>query len=164
MAKFTDRHSREWQIDLDAPTLRKIKSEHGIDLVELKSDPIAQLASNPLLLADVAWSLCRAQAGEQTIDDFQCGLGGEENTRLLDAIAEAVVNFFPVGRQSFAASQLAQNADLQRKAEESAIRQMNDPKTTAKILQAMQTASEKEMNRILASLDDTEAPSSVANN
>ena len=152
---FKDKNGREWSIKLDAPICREVK-QLGLDLVDLKRDPIAILSFDPLLLADVGWLLVRdeATAAGITSDQFQKGLDGDANSRLLDAITEAVVNFSPAGARSFVRSQLQANEETQRKGEEMAIQKLTTEQP--KMLKAMERMIDRRMEKALSELESTD--------
>lgn len=159
-ATFTDLNNKEWTIRLDGPTVREVR-KLGVDFVDLKSDPIAKLTLDPLLLADVAWVLCRDQAttGGLDSDQFQRALDGETNTRLIEALKEAIVTFSPAGARSLARSRLEQNEQTQKNAETLTIRKLTE--NQPRILTAMERRVDKEMEKILNDLESID-PSSIA--
>lgn len=102
MATFEDKQGRTWRVELDAMTIEDIRDTCEIDLVDLKSDPILQLRNNPRKLVDSIYMLCEDRAKELEIDQrsFAKAMPSPPDP-MIEAMKEAIVNFFPSGRASF---------------------------------------------------------------
>ena len=79
MHTFQDKNGKKWSIELNVGTAKRVKSECGIDLVnvitltregKLEATALERLADDPVLLVDCLFVLCREQAGEAGLDDF----------------------------------------------------------------------------------------------
>lgn len=102
MASFKDGKGRVWTLDITVLTLRRVKSDTGVDLLEVLGPNAALLRriyDEPLLLASVLWSIARvtnrAQADEVTEDGFMEQLAGDVLDQATHALLEAIVSFFP---------------------------------------------------------------------
>ncbi len=64
MQKFVDRAAgRIWIVDIDNTTLRRVKTLTGVHLLEaIDGDLITRLSTDPLLLGDVLFAICKPQA------------------------------------------------------------------------------------------------------
>ncbi len=70
MQKFIDRCGRVWIVDIDNTTLRRVKTLTDIRLLDaIDGELITRLSSDPLLLGDVLFAICKPQAGQQSISD-----------------------------------------------------------------------------------------------
>ncbi len=62
MQKFVDRAGRIWIVDIDNTTLRRVKTLTGVHLLEaIDGDLITRLSTDPLLLGDVLYAICKPQ-------------------------------------------------------------------------------------------------------
>ncbi len=76
MQKFVDRAGRIWIVDIDNTTLRRVKTLTGVHLLEaIDGDLITRLSTDPLLLGDVLYAICKPQADQQQITDEAFGEG-----------------------------------------------------------------------------------------
>lgn len=104
MAKFTCNKGKDWLININVSTLRKVKQSLDFDLLGGSGTPLdslQKLAANPILLCDVLFVLCQDQAKERNITDEQFGEGlcGDAIEHASDALLEELVNFFPSQRR-----------------------------------------------------------------
>ncbi len=92
MQKFVDRAGRIWIVDIDNTTLRRVKTLTGVHLLEaIDGDLITRLSTDPLLLGDVLYAICKPQADQQQITDeaFGEGLAGNSIDDATGALLEA---------------------------------------------------------------------------
>lgn len=102
MQKFVDRAGRIWIVDIDNTTLRRVKTLTGVHLLEaIDGDLITRLSTDPLLLGDVLYAICKPQADQQQITDeaFGEGLAGNSIDDATGALLEALINYFPESRR-----------------------------------------------------------------
>ena len=102
MQKFVDRAGRIWIVDIDNTTLRRVKTLTGVHLLEaIDGDLITRLSTDPLLLGDVLFAICKPQADQQQITDeaFGEGLAGNSIDDATGALLEALINYFPESRR-----------------------------------------------------------------
>ncbi|MCM2370670.1 hypothetical protein [Aporhodopirellula aestuarii] len=131
MQKFIDRRGRVWIVDIDNTTLRRVKALTDVRLLDaIDGDLITQLSSDPLLLGDVLFAICKPQADQQDVDDeaFAEGLAGDAIDEACKAVVDALVAYFPESRRRL----LRKAADKQRMIEtrglEAIERRLDDPK------------------------------------
>ncbi|TWU12857.1 hypothetical protein CA54_16830 [Symmachiella macrocystis] len=93
MSKFTDNAGREWVFTITVDDVRRVRKKLEVDLLDV--DVFPQLASDPILLADVLFVLCLPQADADGItdEDFGRGLGGDAIDEATEAVLDALVNF-----------------------------------------------------------------------
>src|SRR5688500_15371762 len=122
MASFKDKQGREWIIEVSLPLNRSLKP-HGIDLLNRQTDPFSNLASDPLHLVAVLWSICGKQADAEQIDkeDFEGAFGGNEFDSALRAMKAGVVEFYPPSKRAAVQEQLDQLDQNHADGEEEAI-------------------------------------------
>ena len=60
MQKFIVRRGRVWIVDIDNTTLRRVKTRTDVRLLDsIDGDLINRLATDPLLMGDVLFAICR---------------------------------------------------------------------------------------------------------
>ena len=102
MQKFVDRAGRIGIVDIDNTTLRRVKTLTGVHLLEaIDGDLITRLSTDPLLLGDVLYAICKPQADQPQITDeaFGEGLAGNSIDDATGALLEALINYFPESRR-----------------------------------------------------------------
>ena len=102
MQKFIDRRGRVWIVDIDNTTLRRVKTLTDVRLLDaIDGDLITRLSSDPLLLGDVLFAICKPQADQQDVDDeaFAEGLAGDAIDEACKAVVDALVAYFPESRR-----------------------------------------------------------------
>lgn len=102
VASFTDGKKRTWAIAVDLTTLRRVRDELNLNLVEIFSgDLLDRLAGDPLLLGELLWLLCAKQAAERGIEPEQFGeLAGDAIEDATRALEVALADFFPTRKRS----------------------------------------------------------------
>ena len=95
--KFTDSKGRKWVASIDVPTVKELKAELGVDLLELldgKADVLQKLIDNPVLFVDALYIICREQCEKVKVTDIDFGRGlvGEGNLSDFHPIAWPVIN------------------------------------------------------------------------
>lgn len=100
MPSFKDSNGREWMLRLDAPTIRAIRQSLDVNLASFDGPTFARLGSDPCLLVDVLWLMCREQAQPIGVTDEQFGrsLVADSLEAGSDALLEAIVDFSPSRR------------------------------------------------------------------
>ena len=103
MHSFVDNSRRTWEIAINVAAVKRIRGLLGIDLYALVDDgfkSLSKLVSDPVILADVLYCLCKDQADKQSIsdEDFGRALAGDAITHAADAFVEELIDFFPDAR------------------------------------------------------------------
>jgi len=104
MKTFTDNEGRTWEISINVATIRRLRDALGVDLlkiVEPGNDLLERFSTDPVLLADCIFVLCREQARQRNISDEQFGqaLAGDAIDAATSAFLEELVNFFPTSKR-----------------------------------------------------------------
>jgi len=99
MSKITDKKGREWSIEIDLVTIRRVRKGLDINLLELvvPDSDLPLVLSDPVTLGDVLYVLCSDQATDRGVsdEDFGRALSPESLEAATIAIMEGVVNFSP---------------------------------------------------------------------
>ena len=115
MQKFIDRRGRVWIVDIDNTTLRRVKTLTDVRLLDaIDGDLINRLATDPLLLGDVLFAICKPQADQQDVDDeaFAEGLAGDAIDEACKAVVGALVAYHRVNRDRHVKQRLREFSGL----------------------------------------------------
>jgi hypothetical protein len=101
MKKWTDREGRDWTIDVNVGTVRKVKADTEIDLLKISDASLSEQLSDPMTLCDVLWSLVEHQAAEKDVtpESFGSSLAGDCLESALDSLMQEIIDFFPSRRR-----------------------------------------------------------------
>lgn len=139
MPTFHDKKNQPWLINLDPFLIQEVKEKHGINLVDLsENDPLTTLRTDPLKLVAVIAILCDEEIQKKGLTPEQFGRSLKfPPDEMLDAVRDAIIDFFPSGQASHVREVLARYEEMAKKTNELMIakmdRVMNDPKTTEMI-------------------------------
>ena len=113
MKSFTDNAGRTWMVTVNVAAIKRVRALCGVDLnaiVEMdeKNNPstklLERLSTDPVLLVDVLYAVCKNEADTQGITDEEFGMAmaGDAIDHATAALLDEVVNFFPEAkRQAF---------------------------------------------------------------
>ncbi len=137
MQKFVDRKSNVWVVDIDATTLRRVKTIAGVNLLEfVEGDLVERLSHDFLLLGDVLYAVCKPQADKLGISDeeFGEGLAGDVIEEATRALLEGLVAFFPEPRRRLLQTAAAKYRRVQTKAIELVQTKLDSPDMEEQVL------------------------------
>jgi hypothetical protein len=95
MARFTDRHHREWDLEITIAHLVKLR-DRGLDLNAVGKNPkCLDGLGNPETLGEVLWILCEPQASTRGIapEQFTDGFNGKTIFAATAAMQDAIADF-----------------------------------------------------------------------
>ena len=104
MSTYTDNNKKSWSIEIDIKTLKdirkKVKDETGkpVDLLScLTGDLSFKLINDPVLLADILWTIVESQAKTAAVvqEQFIAAHRGDVLACAADALMEGIADFFP---------------------------------------------------------------------
>jgi hypothetical protein len=110
MKCFKDNQNRNWTILVNVATVKRVRSLLDINLLDVVKldannkpnvDLLEQLASDPVLLCDVIYCICKPEADAQNIsaEDFGMAMGGDAIEHATTALLEELVDFFPEAKR-----------------------------------------------------------------
>ena len=163
MQKFQDRRGRVWIVDIDNTTLKRVKlltDVRLLDAIDQGSDVISRLSTDPLLLGDVLFAICKPQADQQQVTDeaFSEGIAGDAIDEGVRAVIDALVAYCPESKRRL----LRKSADKQKVIETRGLelieQRLDDPKLVNGIIAKM----ERDLAVPLLSESSTSLPESLA--
>jgi len=153
MATFKGRTGTEWRIELDAPTIEEIKQDHGVNLVNLEKDPLGSLRNDPMLLVTVISALCREQIDAKQLSPVQFAKQlPSPPDAMLDALRDAVVNFFPSGRASHVREVLMKFDQMSDKTDQITTAKLQQVIDDPKVMQTLNTKADEVIAAAMASI------------
>lgn len=137
MKPFKDTGGAEWAVEINVDTLKRLRG-HGIDLLEIveeKSTLLQRLRSDPVLLVDTLYLVCKPQADGRNVTDEQFGraMAGDAVDDATSALLEELADFFPSGRRKILRDILEKMKAVDEKATALAAARMQDPRVDAAI-------------------------------
>lgn len=144
MAQFKDTKGREWTVRLDGPLIDEIESLHQINLEDLNKDPLLKLRTSPRTLVAVVYLICKEQiqALNLTPVDFARSLPQPPDV-MLEAVKEAVIDFFPTGQGSHAREALASYEAMAEKTNQIGRKKMMQILESEKTTQILDTKADE---------------------
>lgn len=154
MPTFKDANGKEWLVSLDAPTVRTIRNEcDGLDLLDLDGKAYDQMISDPCLLVETLWIICREQgiAANVNYETFAKGLKGDALDGATAAMLESIADFFPKTKRKLVTTVAHKNAKLRNLAMERVLKKIEDPELERRALEALDTQMDAQIESALTS-------------
>ena len=150
MATFKTGDNRDWVVRLDAMKIRDVRESYDIDLGALDFSKVAErLGSDPVLLAEVIWGLCREQAErlEVTQRQFFEGLVGDAIDDAARALLQARADFSPARTRSLIQRQIETSDRIRERMATAAMEKLET--SEARLEAAMMARLQAEMEEAL---------------
>ncbi|MGV3483369.1 MAG: hypothetical protein ACO1RT_02995 [Planctomycetaceae bacterium] len=142
MQKFVDRSGRIWVVHVDVASIKRTRTLTGINLLDVvDGELIERFTSDPVLLADVLFAVCKPQADSQNVSDesFGEGLAGDVIADATVALIEGLVAFFPEPRRRLLQKAAAKYQTVRTKGIAMIEANLENPELEQKILSDLQT-------------------------
>ena len=98
MRAFKDNAGRSWTVQIDVDAIRRVRTALKVNLVSTDfAQVLEQLLSDPVLLCDVLYVVCRLEADKQNVSDVDFGraMAGDAIEQGTLALLEELANFTP---------------------------------------------------------------------
>ncbi len=131
MKTFNDNAGRTWTVAINVDCIKRVKTLLAVNLLDaIEGKLIEQLVSDPVLLCDVIYAICKPEADTKEISDEEFGraMAGDAIDHATTALLEELVDFFPSGKRQVLAKALEKLKTFQTKAVETAGKRLDDPK------------------------------------
>ena len=136
MKTFNDATGRVWTLAINVDAIKRVKSLVSVDLLDAVNGKLLEkLVSDPILLCDVLYSLCKPQADASGVSDSDFGrsMAGDVIDLATQAFMEELVDFFPSRRRTVLQKALAKLKNLEAKVLTAAEAKMDSPEIDAVI-------------------------------
>jgi hypothetical protein len=110
MKTFTDNAGRVWTVQVNVDAIRRVRDLAQMNLLEVVEGKLLErLISDPVLLCDVIYSLCKPEADAKSVSDVDFGkaMGGDAIDGATTALLEELVDFFPQAKRRVLSKALA---------------------------------------------------------
>lgn len=138
MSTFKDTAGRTWSISINTEQIKRLRTRLGIDVARLfdnEAEIYRKILSDVVLLVDVLFVLCEAQAEKAGITDSQFGesLAGDCFDDAVKAFEDALLFFCPRRQREILTQMRAKGDQIGAETEKIAMRRIaeTDPKKTA---------------------------------
>ena len=102
MKTFNDNAGRAWTVTVNVDAIKRVKSLLAVNLMEaVEGKLLERLVSDPVLLCDVIYAVCKPEADAKSIgdEDFGRSMAGDAIDLATTALLEELCDFFPKGRR-----------------------------------------------------------------
>lgn len=109
MKTFSDNAGRSWCVQINVDAIKRVRDLVSVNLLEvIEGKLLDRLVSDPILLCDVLYAVCRPEAEQKQISDVDFGraMAGDAIDAGTTALLEELVGFFPAGRRAVLAKAL----------------------------------------------------------
>lgn len=147
MRTFKDNAGRTWTVSVDVDAIRRVRSALGINLASTElAQVLERLLSDPVLLCDVLFVVCKPEADKLGVSDVDFGraMAGDAIEAGTLALLEELANFTPNPRDRARVKRLLQ-----------AMQQLAE-----RTRDAAETRLEREIEKALSATTATSGPSS----
>ncbi len=140
MKTFKDNAGRSWTITVNVDAIKRVRSLLEVNLMEaVEGKLLEQLVSDPVLLCDIIYVLCKPEAESQQIsdEDFGRSMAGDAVEHATTALLEELVEFFPLPKRRLLTKALEKLKTLEAKALEVAEKRLDSPELEAEMEAAL---------------------------
>lgn len=109
MKTFADNAGRNWTVQINVDAIKRVRDLVSVNLLEVVEGKLLdRLISDPVLLCDVIYAVCKPEADTKTVSDVDFGrsMAGDAIDNATTALLEELVDFFPQGRRKVLAKAL----------------------------------------------------------
>lgn len=102
MQTFTDNTGRTWSLTINVDAIKRVRGLLDVDLMQaIDGKLLERLVTDPVLLCDVVYALCKPEADAKSITDEQFGqsMAGDAIDAATTALLEELVGFFPQAKR-----------------------------------------------------------------
>lgn len=176
MPSFKDNKGRSWLVELDAPTVQKIRRDtcgisgcrhrpltnsqcEGVDLWDLSGKSFQKMDFDTVLMVDVLWLICEEQAIARDISemDFAKALRGEVLPEATNAMLKASVESLDPTKRRFLERAAATRHRHEELALNRTIEKIESPETEALLLENLDNKIEATLKQRLTQLSSATA-------
>lgn len=164
MKTFNDNTGRSWTLSVTVGTIKRVRALCGVDLANIitlepgkqpKVDLLERLASDPVLLVDVLYAVCKPEADTRNVSDEEFGraMAGDAIEFATAALLDEVIDFFPEAKRRVFRKILDATRRFEIKSKQALTELLTDPELDGKI----DAALEQLMNSSSASPESPES-------
>ena len=98
MKTFSDNQGRTWTVTINVECIKRVKTLLGVNLLDaIEGELVERLVTDPVLLCDCVYAVCKPEAEARGItdEDFGRAMAGDAIEHACTALLEELVDFFP---------------------------------------------------------------------
>lgn len=140
MKTFQDSAGRTWSVALNVDAIKRVRTLCEVDLLEAAGGKLLdRITTDPVLLCDVLFAVCRDEAEAKGVSDveFGKGLSGDAIDGATTALLEELVSFFPKGRRGVLEKVVRKLGTLQARVIQAAEARLDSPELEREMEQAL---------------------------
>jgi len=140
MKTFKDNAGRTWTVGVDVAAIKRVRSLLDVDLMgAVEGKLLERLVSDPVLLCDVIYCVCKPEADSRGVsdEDFGRAMAGDAIEHATTALLEELVDFFPQARRRLLRKALAKLRNLEARVLEVAEMKLDGPELEAEMEAAL---------------------------
>ena len=157
MKSFTDNTGRAWIINVNVGTIKRVRALCDVDLANIitmepgktpKVDLLERLASDPVLLVDVLYAVCKPEADAKNVTDEEFGrsMAGDAIELATSALLDEIIDFFPEAKRRVFQKILAATRRFEVKSKLALTKLLEDPELDQKIDDALEALTKSSSN------------------
>jgi len=157
MKSFTDNTGRAWLVNVNVGTIKRVRALCGVDLANIisiesgrkpKIELLERLASDPVLLVDVLYAVCKEEADSRNVSDEEFGrsMAGDAIEFATAALLDEIIDFFPEAKRKVFRRILDATRRFETKTKEALSTLLADPKLDARIDAALEKLTTSSSN------------------
>jgi hypothetical protein len=126
MKVFKDKDGRDWEITIDIGQIKRVRDLAKVNLYAIFEREAERVFSDPVLLVDTLYALCRSQCAERKMSDEDFGkiFDGAVLEAAADALLEESLNFSPPSRQKILRATIEKSKTLRTPLEEELLKKI----------------------------------------
>ncbi|MGE4157611.1 MAG: hypothetical protein AB7F75_00775 [Planctomycetota bacterium] len=144
MKTFKDNAGRTWTVTVNVDAIKRVRSLLDVNLLDAVDGKLLErLVTDPVLLCDVIYCVCKPEADAKNIadEDFGRSMAGDAIEHATTALLEELVDFFPLGKRRVLLKALGKLKTLEAKALAVAEKRIDSPELEAEMEAALNSAS-----------------------
>lgn len=102
MQTFTDNTGQTWSLTINVDAIKRVRGLLNVDLMQaIDGKLLERLVTDPVLLCDVVYAICKPEADAKGVTDEQFGqaMAGDAIDAATTALLEELVGFFPQAKR-----------------------------------------------------------------
>jgi len=145
MKTFKDNDGRTWTVAVNIATVKRVKTLLSVNLLDaIEGKLIEELSTDPVLLCDVIYVVCKPEADETKVSDEQFGkaMAGDAIDHATVALLEELVDFFPEAKRLVLRKALTKFQMVESLAIETANKYLDSPEMEKRIETALKNITD----------------------
>jgi len=144
MKTFSDNAGRIWTIAVNIGSVKRVRDLAKVNLLEvIEGKVLEKLISDPVLLCDVIYSICKPEADAKSVtdEDFGRAMAGDAIDGATTALLEDLVDFFPPAERRVLGKAMVKLRKMKAAALEMVETRLDSPELERQMLEQLRSLS-----------------------